>query len=271
MHLPLLAAIELHRLPFLYEPFSAISHLIAAVLFLLLGVMLVWRGRGSLPRQIFLAVYAVSCVVLFSMSTMFHVFPTGSTERRVFERLDHAAIFLLIVASFTPIHGLLFRGKLRWLPLLILWTAAITGITLKSIFFDSLHKTVGLSFYLGLGWCGLVSSVLVAQRYGWKFVRLVVLGGVAYSVGAIAEAFRWPILVPGYVHPHDVFHVMVIVGAFIHWIFIWRLADGRAYEDHLIEVAARAAAETSTPAPSATATARSGSASGPLGGEHAVG
>lgn len=214
---------ELYRFPGFYEPFSAISHLFGAALFLVLGVFLLHRGRGDGLRMAFLAVYAVSCVFLFSMSGVYHMMIGGGTARAVMARLDHAAIFVLIAASFTPLHGLLFRGWLRWAPLAFVWTAAVTAITFKTVFFHSLAEWVGLMLYLMLGWFGAVSGILIVQRRGFTFVAPLFWGGVAYSLGAVMEFVGRPVLVPGVVHPHEVFHIAVLVGALLHFAFIWRI------------------------------------------------
>lgn len=217
---------ELYHLPGFHEPFSAMSHLLGAVVFLILGVMLVARGRGDRTRVAFLTVYAASCVCLFAVSGVYHMVTRSGTAHRVMARIDHGAIFLLIAGTCTAVHGLLFRGWLRWGPLALIWACAITGITLKTIFFDSLAEWIGLSFYLTLGWFGGLSVVLLARRHGIAFVKPVVLGGLAYTVGGIMEFRDLPVLLPRVVHAHEVFHVAVLAGALLHWQFVWKIADG---------------------------------------------
>ena len=217
---------QLHHLPGCYEPFSAISHLLGAVLFLVLGGLLLWRGRGNRLRLIFLGIYVFSCVLLLSLSGVYHMMVRGGTAHWVLARLDHGAIFVLIAGTFTPVHGLLFQGRLRWWPLILIWAAAITGIIVKTIFFDDLSELLGLAFYLTLGGFGAVTAMLLAGRYGFAFITPLLLGGVAYSVGAGLEFFRWPVVIPGVIHPHEVFHVAVLAGAFLHWLFVWQFATG---------------------------------------------
>lgn len=219
---------EIYPFSWCCEPFSALSHLAGAVIFALLGALLLQRGRGDRARLIFLAVYAASCVLLFAMSGLYHTADRGGTARRVFERLDHGAIFVLVAGTFTPTHGLLFQGALRWGPLAFVWIAAVAGITIKTIFFDDLAEWIGLSFYLALGWFGLFSGVLLARRYGFAFVKPLLWGGIAYSAGAVMEFLGWMMILPGVIHPHEIFHVAVLLGAMLHWRFIWQFADGRA-------------------------------------------
>ena len=218
---------ELRHLPGFYEPFSALSHLAGAALFVVLGGLLLRRGRGDAVRLAFLGVYAAACVLLFLASGMYHMTVVGGAARALLGRLDHGAIFVLIAGTFTPVHGLLFRGPLRWGPLLFVWTAAVAGILVSTIYFDTLAEWIGLSFYLALGWFGVFSAVLLARRYGFGFIRPLVWGAVAYSAGGVMEFLRWPTPWPGVVHAHEVFHVAVLIGATCHWRFIWRFAAGR--------------------------------------------
>lgn len=218
---------ELVRLPQFYEPFSAMSHLFGAALFVWLGALLLRRGRGNRVRLIYLGIYAVSCVLLFTMSGLYHTAVRGGAVRQVFERLDHGAIFVLVAGTFTPVHGLLFQGWLRWGPLLGIWAAAITGITLKTIYFTDMAEWLGLTFYLAMGWVGLIFGIILARCYGYAFVRPLLWGGIAYSVGAVMEHLGLLTVVPGVIHPHEVFHVAVLAGAIFHWRFVWAFATGK--------------------------------------------
>jgi len=207
------------------DPFSSILHLLAAVVFCVLGFFLVAHGKGSFGRMFSLAVFAFSVVFLLSMSGVFHLLALGSTGRMVLQRLDHAGIFLLIAGSFTPLHSIMFTGFWRWGILAMVWILAITGITLKSIFFDSIPEWLGLGIYLGMGWLGLISGILLSRRLGLSFIKPLVYSGLAYSLGGITEFFSWPILIPGVIGPHEIFHVAVIVGIGIHWYFMYQCID----------------------------------------------
>lgn len=218
---------EIYHLPGFYEPFSAISHLLAANFFLVLGYFLLRRGQGRWSRLVYLGIFVAATVTMFSLSGVYHMMVKGGTARKVMERLDHCAIFFLIAASFTPAHGILFRGWRRWAPLAFIWSASLTGITLKSIYFENLPEALGLSLYLGLGWFGAFSAVLLGQQFGFRFLKPLLWGGVAYSLGAVMEFFGWRIFLPGVIHPHEMFHLAVIVGAFCHWVFIWQFATGK--------------------------------------------
>src|SRR5262245_14208697 len=217
---------DLYRLPGFHDPFSSLTHLLGAGAFLFLGMFLIQRVGGNRARVFFLSVYVFTCVFLLSMSGVYHMLERGGTAREVLARLDHGAIFLLIAGTFTPAHGILFRGWLRWGALLLVWSAAVTGVTLKTVFFEDVAEWLGLALYLALAWMGGVSMVLLARRYGFAFIRPLLLGGLAYTAGGVTDFLGWPVAVPGFVHPHEVFHMAILVGVFLHWRFTWQIAGG---------------------------------------------
>ena len=48
------------------------------------------------------------------------------------------------------------------------------------------------------------------------------------SLSALAEQLGWPVLVPGVIHAHEVFHIILLVGAIHQWLFMWELARSPA-------------------------------------------
>jgi channel protein (hemolysin III family) len=221
-----------YPIPGFSEPVSSIMHLLGAGVFTVLSVSLLRRGRENVGRVFLLGVFAFACVFLLSMSGVYHLLSPGGAGREVMRRLDHAAIFTLIAATFTPIHGILFSGWRRWLPLTFIWAAAVTGICLKTIFFNSIPYWLGLATYLLLGWFGLISAIMLWKRFGPSYVTLPLLGGLAYTVGAIIEVVNWPVLIRGVVGPHEVFHIAVLAGIGFFWSFVHAIAAGdMSYSD----------------------------------------
>jgi len=216
-------------IPGFSEPVSSLTHLAGAVVFAILSGFLIARGRGDARRVISLAVFALSCVLLLSFSGVYHLLSPGTPARSVLLRLDHAAIFVLIAGSFTPVHVILLRGLWHWHLLAWIWLAALAGLVLKTVYFDATPQWLGLLMYLGLGWLGLISTVALARRFGVRFVLPLVWGALAYTLGAVAEFLRWPVLVAGIVGPHEVFHLAVLAGISFHWAFMRGIAkDARA-------------------------------------------
>lgn len=228
-----LVAVEPHpplsvvAIPGFSDPFSSITHLLGAGLFLVLGIVLLIRQRGGVGQAMAVLVFVFGVVFLLAMSGVFHLLSPGSTSRAVLQRLDHAGIFFLIAATFTPVHFIQFRGPLRWGVLVFIWSAAVTGITLKSIYFNDLPEWMSLALYLGLGWVGALSGYFLYRHFGFERIRLILWGAFAYTAGAVLEFFRFPVLMPSVIGPHELFHVLVLIGIATHWTYIHRLVHAQ--------------------------------------------
>jgi hemolysin III len=212
-------------IPGFSEPFSSISHLIAAVLSLVGLVVLCRRGRGNSARLSALIIYSLSLIFLFSMSGVYHLLEPGGGPRDVLQRLDHAAIWMLIAGTFTPLHIILFRGAWRWAVLTLVWTIAITGLVLEVVFFKSFPEWLSLSLFLALGWVGAFSGYKFRSSFAHHSLRYLIGGGVFYSLGAVIDFARWPILINGVIGPHEIFHIFVVLGAWAHWQFMYLWAE----------------------------------------------
>ena len=205
---------------------SSISHLAGLVVYFVLAIFMLvsaWRSRSRFWLSF---VFCFTAVLMLSMSFVFHMLEPGYTARAVMLRLDVAAIFLLIAGTFTPIHGILFTGWKRSGILAMLWTIAITGLTLRTIFFESIPDVVGIGIFLAMGWIGAWSARLLFQDYGWPVVKPLIIGGVLYSIGAIINAAKWPVIISMVWGPHETFHLFVLAGLGAHWSLIAKLAEG---------------------------------------------
>jgi channel protein (hemolysin III family) len=165
-------------------------------------------------------IFGFSCVFLFSMSGVYHLLDIKGIGRYVLRVLDHAGIYFLIAGTFTALHGILFKGFLRWGIILLVWILAINGITLGSIFFSSMPEFLSLIFFLSLGWLGIITGVVLWKRKGLRFIRKFLYGGLAYTVGALLEFFRVPVIIHGVIGPHELFHFAVLTGTTFHWMFV---------------------------------------------------
>ena len=207
-------------IPGFTDPFSSISHLLAAFIFFLHGMRLIYFSRGHNGHLIAVSVFVFSVVFLLSMSGVFHLLDRGSDGRAVLQHLDHAAIFGLIAGTFTPVHTILFKGFWRWGFLLIIWSLAIIGIVWKSVFFNEMAEWLGLMFYLGLGWVAILSAYLTHRLHGFTIIKPLIYGGLAYTIGASLEFLKLPIVIPGALGPHELFHIAVLFGISWHWQFV---------------------------------------------------
>lgn len=168
--------VPIQPIPGFAEPFSSLTHLAGALTALALARSLAVRGAGDRGRVAALGLFALAVVLTLSMSGVYHLLPAASTGRHVLRLLDHAAVFVLIAATFTPVHVIVFRGWWRWGMLAFIWTVAAAGIGLKSVFFSDIPEWGGLLMYLAMGWFGVTSGAVLWRRFGWRFVRPLALG-----------------------------------------------------------------------------------------------
>ncbi|MFT5733311.1 MAG: channel protein (hemolysin III family) [Planctomycetota bacterium] len=216
---------QIYPLPGFYEPFSSISHLAGACVFAILGAILIQEARGHTGRMVCMGVYVFSTVFLLSMSGVYHMLDEGSTARAVLGRLDFAAIFVLIAGTHTPVQWLFFRGAARWITLTVMWSAAIVGVTFFSIYYEELPPALGTAIFLVLGWFAGVCGLIVWKRLGTAQMRLLIMGGVMYSIGAVLMGLQWPTLVPGVIGSHEIWHVAVLTAMAMHWRFFYLFAS----------------------------------------------
>ena len=214
--------IQTYSIPGIREPVCSLSHITGAAVFAALSFLLIARGRGSWPRTISLIVLCFSSVSLLALSSVYHMLWPG-LGRDVMHRIDVAGVFVMIASTITPIHVILFTGFSRWGPLVLAWSVAIAGIALRIVFFEQLPSGLGTLGFLILGWGGATSGIVLWRRNGWSFVRSLVYGGIAYTVGAIMLGIHWPIVIPGVLGPHELWHFAVLAGLGFHWAFIFQL------------------------------------------------
>lgn len=156
-------------------------------------------------------------------SGLLHMADRESMLRSVLVRVDHAAIFFLIAATYTPIHIIQFRGWMRWGVLAVIWVAAVAGMILKLAFIDVVPEWLSLSFYLTLGWAGLFTAYALHRVVGFKPLSPIVLGALAYTAGAMIDVSDLTDPVPGLIRTHEIFHVFVLIGVALHWLYIRRI------------------------------------------------
>ena len=192
-------------------------------MFITLGIALIGRGLGDRSRVTALVVYVAGVVLALVASGLFHLAERETAMRSVMLRIDHAAIFFLIAATYTPIHIIQFRGWMRWGVLAVIWAAATAGMFLKIAFISVVPEWLSLTLYLSLGWAGLFTAFALHRLVGFKPLVPIVLGAILYTVGALLDASAIPDMVPGYIRVHELFHLCVLAGIAAHWLYIRRI------------------------------------------------
>ena len=193
-------------------------HAAAGLLAIPAGVVLVMRSSGVSGR-VAAAVYAATLVMLFATSSLYHRWGSAGRARIWLRRLDHSSIFLLIAGSYTPVCVLVLSGWRGAVLLATVWAAALTGVVLKLARFDSSHR-IGFALYLIIGWAAILAMPSLVGALSARSLLLLVVGGAVYTVGAIILATRFPNPFPRVFGYHEVWHVLVVVAAALHYVAI---------------------------------------------------
>lgn len=212
----------------LREPVSALTHG-AWLLLIMPGALLLWRqASGDRVRRFVLLGYAVCLALCASASTLYHGVQRDQERLAIYLLLDHIGIYVLIAGTCTPIAWTLMRGRWRLGTLAVAWLAAFLGIAV-SVYFGDLPSWLGTSLYLAMGWGSLFCYLELARTISHRTLSPILVGGVLYSLGAIFHVLHWPVLWPGLVGGHEVFHLFVVAASATHFRFMlkvvapWRL------------------------------------------------
>jgi hemolysin III len=145
-------------------------------------------------------------------SALFHRVRWSPSHRRVFRRADHSAIFLAITGSYLAIAGLTMHGTIRLVLLLVVAGGAAVGIAIRQLALDT-PKWVNTLPYLVVGWAAVAVMPQIYRGGGPPCFTLVVGGGLAYTLGALAYALKRPVLSPRVFGYHELFHAGTLIGA----------------------------------------------------------
>jgi hemolysin III len=185
------------------------------------GVILITLSQG-VPAIWSSAVFAASSILLFGISGTYHRFSWKPGTKSVLRRLDHANIFLLIAGTYTPIAVLALPPEKGTLLLVLVWAGAALGIGFR-VFWLRAPRLVYVPLYLGLGWAAVMylPDLLAANV---AMMVLVIVGGLAYSLGAVVYATKWPNPSPQSFGFHEIFHTLTVVAFLCHWTAVFLIA-----------------------------------------------
>ncbi len=206
----------------MHEPLSSLTHLAGATASLLGLALLLVLAKGDFEKSITLAIYGTSMVILFATSSLYHGARLSDETRQWLNRLDHAAIFLLIAGTYTPIVYHLFPTQWRWLILLIVWLTAAIGIAFK-LSSSKIHGLVQASIYPVISWAGVVPALIASRIEPFiptAGILLLLLGGLVYMIGFIIYYRQRPNPWPGIFGHHEIWHLLVMGGCLCHYIFM---------------------------------------------------
>ena len=156
------------------------------------------------------AIFAFSVAACFGASALYHRVTWSPRVRPWMRRVDHAGVYLLIAGTYTPVSLLALEGAWQTVILTTVWVGAGAAIVLKFAWVDA-PKWLAAAIGLALGWVAIVALPHLVSRIDLTAVVLLVVGGIAYTVGALVYAFRRPNPFPAVFGYHELFHALTLV------------------------------------------------------------
>ena len=205
------------------EPGSALTHFIAMLLALCAAVPLLVRAavHSGVKSLTAMTVFMISMVLLYAASTIYHSVNCSGRVLRIFRKMDHMMIFILIAGTYTPVCLLTLPKPSGLMLLAAVWGIALVGIFIKG-FWITCPKWFSSVLYIAMGWSclsvlGQLFSLLPLHAFLW-----LLAGGLIYTAGGIIYALRLPLFDAR--HPmfglHEIFHLFVMAGSLCHFVFM---------------------------------------------------
>lgn len=201
------------------EPANAYTHLAGVLLSIPALVMLLHKALmyGQSTHVVAFSIFGTSMVLLYLASTLYHMLPLSEKGIKLLRQLDHVMIYILIAGTYTPISLIVLDGIAGWTLFAVIWSLALLGILFKLLWFHA-PSWISLVLYLVMGWAVIAVLPVLWKNFPLKANVWILAGGLAYTVGAVFYALRWPNPSPNYFNFHAIWHIMVMGGSFC---FFW--------------------------------------------------
>jgi len=221
-------ASPLHPAPglgrWLREPVNALTHGVGVLLSVAGLVALLVLSEGETWRTVAFAVYGASLIALYLASTLLHAVKAPPPVLRRLRVFDHAAIFLLIAGTYTPIALVSIQQvspAWGWSLFGAAWGFASLGVVFKLFWIDA-PRWLSTVMYVGLGWMSLVAIVPLLEAFPWGGLAWLLIGGAFYSLGAVVYALQRPDPWPRVFGYHEIWHLFVLAGSASHFVLMVR-------------------------------------------------
>jgi len=201
--------------------YRGVSHVAAAILMPLLGLVLVVLAPTASVR-IAALVYTAGVTAMYATSAAYHRGHWSESTRLRLRRLDHSMIMVAIAATYTPVAVAALDTRSARVLLAVVWSLATVGVGLQLLWLHAPRWLVA-ALYIGIGWTALAFLPTLWRELGVVSFSLLVLGGVVYSLGAAVYSTRRPDPVPAVFGFHEVFHALVIAAGLVFYAAIVRV------------------------------------------------
>lgn len=206
------------------EPGSAITHFIAMMLTVFAAAPLLVKSALSDTANMLpaMTIFILSMVLLYGASTTYHSLNIGGRALRIFRKVDHMMIFVLIAGSYTPVCLIVLGGRMGYTLFAVVWGIAIVGMLLKACWVTC-PKWFSSIIYIAMGWvCVFVFGPLWNTLPHSAFLWLLA-GGIIYTIGGVIYALKLPLFNSRHTFfgSHEIFHLFVMGGSLCHFIFMY--------------------------------------------------
>lgn len=195
------------------------SHGLAALVSVAGLVALIVVTRDDPAKLVSMVIYGTGLVLLFGVSATYHMFQWPPKVKDWLRRADHATIFVFIAATYTPLVFNVLNGWWRTGVLVAIWICAAAGVAGAAPFLRIPPRPLA-ALYLAMGWLAVLALVPLTAALGWVAAVLMALGGLQYSLGAAAYAFKRPRLWPRVFGYHELFHLAVITATVTFYVIV---------------------------------------------------
>ena len=194
------------------EFLNAFSHSLGALFSIYAIVMLAVSSHNAAEASS-TAIFGATLFILFQSSALYHAM-VNETAKKVFRKIDHSAIYMLIAGTYTPILLLVVKFPLSVALLAMTWYLAITGIIYSCLTLKFKYLSTGL--YLVMGWLSLFLFYVIWNNTSHLAVWYLLLGGIFYSSGCIFYLSKRKFM-------HCIWHLFVLAGAICHYLSIMEI------------------------------------------------
>ena len=201
------------------HPVRGLLHGSAAVVALVGAITLSAIAPGGGWRRFSFVVFGFSLVGLFTVSSLYHSIPWREAGKQRMQRLDHVMIYVLIAGTFTPLAAIVLDGWIRVVTLVVQWGIVVVG-GLEKTLRRTPSRNLSVALQTTQGWLALLLLWPLNSRLPWTALLLIGLGGLFYTVGMVLLVTNRPRLWPRTFSYHEVFHVLVVAAASLHFAAI---------------------------------------------------
>jgi hemolysin III len=196
---------------------NGVTHGIGIILSIIGLVFLILRAvqQGTAWHIVSFAIFGTSMLFLYLASTIYHITP-NKWWNATLQRLDHAAIFLLIAGTYTPFLLTNLRGAWGWSIFGVVWGLTVVGFVLKFAFTSKFQKPP-VVLYILMGWLVVIAFGEVVRNFSGMTLMLLVWGGILYTAGVVFYAWE---KLP---YSHAIWHLFVLGGTIMHYFSVMNI------------------------------------------------